>query len=79
MSKEKVRDLIICLLTIGVLVLTIATNVFATDDDFDLESELGVNNNNTFNLLEDENCFLTSEFERYDNHLYVEKFLKNKK
>ena len=43
------------------------------------KDDFNEDNNNTFNLLEDENCFLTSEFERYDNHLYVEKFLKNKK
>ena len=47
MSKEKIRDLIICLIALTVLVLTITTNVFATDGD--IENELGGNSNQNVN------------------------------
>ncbi|MBO4815971.1 MAG: hypothetical protein J5507_03465 [Clostridia bacterium] len=44
MSKEKIRDLIICLIALAVLVLALTTNVFA---ETDLEALAGVANNNT--------------------------------
>ena len=51
MSKEKIRDLVICVIALIALVLAITTNVFASGSD--LEQALGANNNvnNTFNEI----------------------------
>lgn len=54
MSKEKVRDLIVCVLALVVLILALTTNVFATGNTPNLEDDLGnnTNTNNTFVSIE---------------------------
>lgn len=61
MSKEKIRDLVICALALIVLVLAITTNVFATGDTPNLVADLGNNNNNSNNnFLQIENGTLNN-------------------
>ena len=48
MSKEKIIELIVCILAIAVLVLSITSNVFATDAD-DLLGETTSNKNTNTN------------------------------
>ena len=55
MSKEKVKELIVCILAIAVLLLVVTTNVFAMDDDEDVFNALGGNANRYDNIFEEEN------------------------
>ena len=55
MSKEKIKELIVCILAISVLLLVITTNVFAMDDDEDVFNALGGNANRYDNIFEEEN------------------------
>lgn len=52
MSKEKVRDLVICVLAIVVLLLVITTNVFASEEE-DIVNALGGNANRYDNIFDE--------------------------
>ena len=52
MSKEKVRDLVVCMLAIIVLFLVITTNVFASEEE-DIVNALGGNANRYDNILDE--------------------------
>jgi len=55
MSKEKIKELIVCVLAISVLLLVVTTNVFAMDDeDEDVFNALGGNANRYDNIFEEE-------------------------
>lgn len=52
MSKIKTKEIIICVITVAVLMLTIVTDVFATGSIDELLNDV---NNTTFNTIPEEN------------------------
>lgn len=52
MSKKKTKELIICVITVGILLLTLVTDVFATGNIDELLNDI---NNTTFNTIPEDN------------------------
>ena len=57
MSKLKTKELIICIVTVAILVLTIVTDVFAIDD---IAALAGNNTNNSFENIQRDPNFNTN-------------------
>ena len=63
MSKEKIRELLICIVAVLVLALVITTNVFATDEAEDIDDIWG----NDMNDIENENISNSSKNNNTNN------------